>query len=112
MKLFKKKSEVQNLSIGDNLRNFCLLGDEAEILGNRLDHARDRASKATSPWAKQYWSNAVEYLVGQWKKLPILHDGDAKMSIMPRWIVDYNYYERQQEGPLYNGVSDKLYNKL
>lgn len=111
MNLFKKKPKVEFMPSVANLRDFRFLGDEAEVLGNRMDHARKRLAESTRPWARNYWSKVVEQLVGQWQRLPALHDSDAKMSIIPRWTVSYDFYERQQEGNLY-GISDRAYDKL
>ena len=93
------------------MKNYRFLGEEAEILGQRLDAARGAVAEAKSPWAKTYWSGVVERLLFQWRQLPVLHDADAKVTIIPRWTIDYNYYERQEEGNLY-GVTDRAYNAL
>jgi hypothetical protein len=111
MKWFKKKPVEQDLMIGDNLRNFRLLGDEAEILGNRLDHARAMAANARAVWAKQYWSQAVERLLFQWRQLPVLHDSDSKMTVVPRWTVGYDFYEKSEEAGVY-GVTDRFYDAV
>lgn len=94
------------------MKSYRFLGEEAEVLGNRLDSARRALSTATTPWSKNYWSAVVERLLFQWRQLPVLHDSDALVTIIPRWTIDYNYYERQQEGPMYNGVSDRIYNRV
>ena len=107
MKLFKRKSESSVIPADLNLRNFRFLGEEAESLGNRLDHARKSLAESTTPWAINHWTKVVEQLVAQWRRLPILHDGEAKMSIIPRWTVDYNYYERAEEIP--GGIGNRLY---
>lgn len=93
------------------MKNYRFFGDEMEILGNRLDHARKMVAGAKTQWAKQYWGNNVERLLFQWRQLPILHDGEALVTIIPRWTVDYNFYEDQQEGNLY-GITDRAYDKL
>jgi hypothetical protein len=94
------------------MKNYRFLGDEAEILGRRLDFAREAHKRAKNKsWAKKYWRQVVDQLVMRWKKLPILHDGGAQVTIIPRWTVDYDYYEMQQEGNLY-GVADRAYDKL
>jgi hypothetical protein len=82
-----------------------------EILGNRLDHARACAANSKTPWAKNYWQQNIERLLFQWRQLPILHDGDAQTTIIPRWIVDYNFYEvgTPNEG---DGVTDRVYHKF
>ena len=106
MKLFKRKSENKILPEVD-LRNFRFLGEEAESLGLRLDAARKSLAESTTPWAINHWTKVVDQLVGQWRRLPILHDGDAKMSVMPRWTVDYNFYELAEE--IRMGLSSRLY---
>jgi hypothetical protein len=96
MKFFKRNNTQQILPEVD-LRNFRFLGDEAEGLGKRLDAARKSLKNAKSKWAVNHWTKTVEQLVAQWRRLPVLHDADAKMSVMPKWTVDYNYYELSDE---------------
>ena len=93
------------------MKSYRYYGDEMEILGNRLDHARERVAKSKTPWAKNYWSQNVERLLFQWRQLPILHDGDALVTLVPRWTVDYEFYEKghAMEG---GGVADRAYHKL
>jgi hypothetical protein len=79
------------------MKNYRFLGDEAEILGNRLDHARRCAATTKSSLAKNYWQQNVERLLFQWRQLPILHDGDAQVTIIPRWTVGYDFYEDAKE---------------
>jgi len=93
------------------MKSYRFFGDEMEILGNRLDHARDRVANSKTAWARNYWSQTVERLLFQWRQLPILHDGDAQTTIIPKWTINYDFYESQQEGNLY-GVSDRAYQKL
>jgi hypothetical protein len=109
MKLFKRQTEDRILPEVD-LRNFRFLGEEAEALGKRLDAARNSLAESTTPWAVNHWTNTVEQLVAQWRRLPVLHDADAVMSVMPKWTVDYNYYELSDEptGKMVD-VFEKLY---
>ena len=109
MKLFKRQTESKIMPEVD-LRNFRFLGDEAEALGLRLDGARKSLAASTTPWAINHWTKTVEQLVAQWRRLPVLHDADAVMSVMPKWTVDYNYYELSDEptGKMID-VFDKLY---
>ena len=93
------------------MKSYRFFGDEMEILGNRLDHARDRATNSKSAWARNYWSQTVERLLFQWRQLPILHDGEALSTIIPRWTVSYDFYENQQEGNLY-GISDRMFDTI
>ena len=109
MKLFNRKTE-NKIHPEVDLRNFRFLGDEAEGLGRRLDAARKSLAQSTTPWAVNHWSKTVEQLVAQWRRLPVLHDADAMMSVMPKWTVDYNYYELSDEPTgMMLDVFDKLY---
>jgi hypothetical protein len=109
--LFRKHKTESRIDPELNLRSFRFLGTEAETLGLRLDAARHSLTEAKSPWALHYWSMVVDQLLAQWQRLPVLHDGDARMSVVPRWTVDYDFYELQQEGNLY-GVSDRFYDTV
>ena len=93
------------------MKNYRFLGDEAEILGQRLDAARQALANSVTPWSQNHWSQIVEQLAARWRKLPILKDGDAQMAIIPRWTVDYDFYElsNETEG---NGVADRVYHKF
>ena len=66
------------------MKSYRFLGEEANALGNRLDYARKSLAGAKTPWAKNYWANNVERLLFQWRQLPILHDADAMVTIVPR----------------------------
>jgi hypothetical protein len=93
------------------MKNYRYFGDEMEILGNRLDHARECATNAKSAWATNYWRQNVEQLLFQWQQLPILHDGDAQTTIIPKWTVDYEFYERGYMNEGY-GFTDRAYQKV
>ena len=93
------------------MKNYRYFGDEMEILGNRLDHARRCATNSKSAWARNYWRQNVEQLLFQWQQLPILHDCDAQTTIIPKWTVEYNFYETSNPAE-YVGVSDRAYQKL
>ena len=108
-KLFKRQSKAAVIPADLNLRNFRFLGEEAEALGLRLDAARKSLAESTTPWAVNHWTKVVEQLVAQWRRLPVLHDGEAKMSIIPRWTVDYNFYELAEEMP--GSIGGRLYHQ-
>ena len=93
------------------MKSYRFYGDEIEILGNRLDHARDRVVKSKSDWARNYWKQTVERLLFQWRQLPVLHDGDAQTTIIPRWTVDYEFVERARPHE-YAGITERAYEKL
>jgi hypothetical protein len=94
------------------MKNYRFFGDEMEVLGNRLDHARARYNQATqNSWAKNYWRQVVDSLLLQWRQLPILHDSDAQVTIIPRWTVEYDFYESTHMSQGY-GFTDRTYDKL
>ena len=76
-----------------NMKNYRFYGEEMEVLGQRLDAARGALATAKSPWAKNYWQQAVNQLLLRWRALPILHDGDAQLTVVPRYTIDYNFSE-------------------
>ena len=76
-----------------NLRSYRFVGEQAEALGLRLDAARKALAQSTKPWAKNHWTNVVNQLLFQWRNLPALHDSDATMLDVPRWNIDYSFYE-------------------
>lgn len=93
------------------MKSYRFLGEEAEVLGNRLDHARKSLAGAKSAWARNYWAQNVERLLFQWRQLPILHDADALVTIIPRWTIAYDSFEPGETNP-HNGVTDRAYQKL
>jgi hypothetical protein len=93
------------------MKNYRYYGDQAEILGLRMDAARASLNQSTRPWAQNYWRQIINSLLFQWRQLPVLHDGDAQVEIVPRWTVVYDFYEIN--GPIeYVGVTDRAYNKI
>lgn len=92
------------------MKSYRFFGDEAEILGNRLDQARECVKKAKTKWSKMYWQQNVDRLLWQWRQLPILHDGDAQVTIIPKWTVSYDFYERAEFTG--HGITDRLYYKF
>ena len=93
------------------MKSYRFLGEEAEALGNRLDAARKSLAGARSAWARNYWSQTVDRLLFQWRQLPVLHDGDAMVTIIPRWHVSYDFYEKGKDVG-YNGITDRAYDKI
>lgn len=97
-----------------DLRNWRFLGMEMEALGTRLDATRAALAKARTPWARWYWSETLDRLMIQWRHLVPLHDGDARMSVIPRWSTDYEWWENSTELQYtgIEGLSDKLFDKI
>jgi hypothetical protein len=101
--IFSKNQPVEFVSMHSDLRNWRFLGMEMESLGTRLDAARAALTLSNSDWARWYWTETIDRLMLQWSSLPIMHDGDATMTRMPRWTVDYGWWEGTQE-PAYTGL--------
>jgi hypothetical protein len=100
-----------NKEITQDLRSYRFIGEEAEALGHRLDFARLALGSAVSSWSKRYWQQVIDRLLFQWRSLPALHDGDAAMSIVPRWTVDYEFYEVDNNPGRYN-ITDKIFDEI
>lgn len=111
LNLFTKKKPVEFLSSSTNLHNYRFIGEEMEALGTRLDAARESLSQARTVWARWYWQETVDRLLSQWRALPILHDGEAQTTLIPKWTVDYNFYERAEEIAPWD-ITDKMFHKM
>lgn len=90
------------------MKNYRFYGEEMEALGQRLDAARTALSNAKTDWAQNYWQQNVERLLLQWRLLPILHDGEAQLTIIPRWEVMYDSFEKH-DGSFGHGLDDKVF---
>ena len=93
------------------MKSYRFLGEEAEVLGQRLDAARKSLTNAKSAWSKTYWKGVVERLLFQWQQLPVLHDAGALVTIIPRWSVDYDFYEKGGAHENY-GITEKVYDRF
>lgn len=95
---------------GTYLKGYRFVGDEAESLGVRLDAAREALANSKSDWAKNQWQMTLDQLLVQWRALPVLHDGEAQVQIIPRWTIDYNSIE--PDDGIGHGISDRLFEKV
>jgi len=93
------------------MKSYRFFGNEMEILGSRLDAARAARDRARSVWARNYWNQAVERLLFQWQLLPILHDGDAVMTLIPRWHIGYDFWDKDYGNEGY-GITEQVFDKL
>ena len=109
--IFAKTQSVEFVPDHKELRNWRFLGMEMEALGTRLDAARKSLSGAKSDWARWYWTETVDRLMLQWHSMPILRDGDVTMTRMPRWTLDYEWWDDTKEIGGYD-ISDQLFDKL
>ena len=94
-----------------NLRNWRFLGMEMEVLGTRLDAARAALAGVKSEWGRWYWTETIDRLMLQWRRLVPLHDSDAKTTVIPRWSIDYEWWEDSTEIAGWD-ISDKLFEKI
>jgi hypothetical protein len=112
--IFANTRPIEFVPMHTDLRNWRFLGMEMEALGTRLDAARAALASAKTDWARWYWTETVDRLMLQWRSMPAMHDGDATMTIMPRWIADYEWWERGQEIGYsgLEGLTDALFEKV
>jgi hypothetical protein len=112
--IFAKTRPIEFEPMQTNLRNWRFLGMEMEALGTRLDAARKALSHARTDWARWYWSETIDRLMMQWRHLVPLHDGDARMSVLPRWTTDYGWWEGTAEISYsgIEGITDRLFDKI
>ena len=112
--IFATKKPVEFKSTYTDLRNWRFLGMEMEALGSRLDAARASLAKARTNWSRWYWQETLDRLMIQWRHLVPLHDGDACMTVLPRWSTDYEWWENSTELQYtgIDGFTDKLFDKI
>ena len=111
MNLFKKRKTEPFVSSVQNLHDYRFIGEEMEALGLRLDAARESLKTAKSLWARWYWQETLNRLLMQWRALPILHDGQAQTTLIPKWTINYNYYETSDEIGSWD-LTEKMFNKI
>jgi hypothetical protein len=112
--IFATTRPVEFVPMHTDLRNWRFLGMEMEALGTRLDAAREALSRAKSDWSRWYWTETLERLMLQWRSMPAMHDGDATMTLMPRWTANYEWWEGTNEIGYsgLEGLTDGLFNKI
>ena len=93
------------------MKNYRFYQADMESLGQRLDAARKVLSDAKTEWAQNYWNQVIDRLLIQWQQLPILHDGEAQTTIIPRWEVNYGSFEKH-DSVSSNGLDEKFYNAV
>ena len=109
--IFATTRPVEFVPMHTDLRNWRFLGMEMESLGVRLDAARAALSRAKNDWARWYWTETIDRLMLQWSSLPVMHDCDATMTRIPRWTVDYYWWDGTLELGGWD-ISDKLFDKI
>jgi hypothetical protein len=107
--IFSKHNEVKIDAPATDLKNYRFFGDEMEVLGARLDAARNSLANCKTEWGRWYWQEAIDRLMLQWRNLPVLHDAEARMTQLPRWSISYEYWERGHEN---YGIDDRLFDLL
>jgi hypothetical protein len=97
-----------------DLRNWRFLGTEMEVLGARLDAARAALAGVESEWGCWYWTETIDRLMLQWRTLVPLHDGEATMTRLPRWTLNYEWWEGSAELQYtgLEGITDAVFNRV
>lgn len=109
--IFARQRLIEFVPMNNSLHSYRFIGEEMEALGTRLDAARASLAQAKSAWARWYWQETLDRLLTQWRALPILHDGQAQSTLIPKWNVSYNYYEHSEEIAPWD-VSEKIFEKI
>jgi hypothetical protein len=109
--IFATTRPVEFVPMHTDLRNWRFLGMEMEALGTRLDAAREALSRAKSDWSRWYWTETLDRLMLQWRSMPVMHDGDATMTLMPRWTANYEWWDGTVEIGGWD-ISDQLFDKI
>ena len=109
--IFATTRPIEFVPMHTDLRNWRFLGMEMEALGTRLDAARDALGRARSDWSRWYWTETLERLMLQWRSMPAMHDGEATMTLMPRWTVNYEWWDGTSELGGWD-ISDQLFDKI
>ena len=81
------------MSTADYFNPRRYLEDETEILGRRLDLARDRLKNSCGTWSKNYWHQVLDSLTVQWQNSPAVNYGQGLSAGTARWQVRYDFFE-------------------
>jgi hypothetical protein len=100
------------MSVADYFNPRRYLEDETEILGRRLDLARDRLKNARSEWAQNYWHQVIESLTVQWQNSPAINYGHSLSPGTARWQVSYDFFELHDgigQHDFSRGIFDRIF---
>lgn len=81
------------MSTADYFNPRRYLEDETEILGRRLDTARDRLKKSRSKWSRNYWRQVIDQLTRQWRASSANNQGQALGPGNNRWTIDRDFID-------------------
>ena len=93
-----KKTKTNATPIGD-IKDWRDAGHEIESLGLQLDNARQAAAKASTKWARDFWTTTSDRLFTKWSLMIQLKDTGLRQqgpsSIYSK--IDYYWYEMSEE---------------
>ena len=93
-----KKTKTNATPIGD-IKDWRDAGHEIESLGLQLDNARQAAAKASTKWARDFWTTTSDRLFTKWSLMIQLKDTGLRQQ-GPSSIysgIDYYWYEMSEE---------------
>jgi hypothetical protein len=99
------------MSIADYFNARRYLEDETEILGHRLDLARDRLKNSRGTWARNYWSQVLDSLIVQWRNSPSVNHGQSLNPGTARWQVSYDFFE-SHDGISQHDLSLRIFDRI
>jgi hypothetical protein len=100
---------MERFEITRDVRDYRFISYEMEILGRRLDAARQSKRAASSMWGKLYWQDAIARLERQWRRTIELHDAQATHTRKPQWVIKYDYFEGGDGFNGHNNVFDRFF---
>ena len=93
-----KKTKTNATPIGD-IKDWRDAGHEIESLGLQLDNARQASAKASTKWARDFWTTTSDRLFTKWSLMIQLKDTGLRQQ-GPSSIysgIDYYWYEKSEE---------------
>ena len=93
-----KKTKTNATPIGD-IKDWRDAGHEIESLGLQLDNARQAAAKASTKWARDFWTTTSDRLFTKWSLMIQLKDTGLRQQ-GPSSIysgIDYYWWEGSEE---------------
>jgi hypothetical protein len=93
------------------LKNYRFIGEEMESLGRRLDAARKSLQQSKTAWSRWFWQETLNRLLIQWRALPVLQDAQSQNTLIPKWTVNYDFWENNKEIGGWD-ITDKIFEKI
>lgn len=93
-----RKTNTNTVAIGA-IKDWRDAGHEIEVLGARLDYAREAAKEAQGKWAQDFWNTTVARLFTKWELMVQLKDTGLRQKGPNTFYskIDYDWWEKSEE---------------